>query len=132
MGGSLRDVGNECEAYILCSPYNGRKEYFIVENRWPGNSCESLPDFGLAVWHIDESFSGFNDVGRRCVQLVWAGTQGDNLMALFDKQDPSPNVFLWRDGIDSGLRITNVPPAASYMSAYFDIPKFEVIEVKVD
>jgi hypothetical protein len=33
----------------------GFREYYIVENRWPGNFYDSqLPDQGIAVWHIME------------------------------------------------------------------------------
>ena len=35
-------------------------EYFIVENRWPGQSYDtSLPDAGIAVWHVMEDPTTF-------------------------------------------------------------------------
>ncbi|MCP4201646.1 MAG: hypothetical protein GY769_06895 [bacterium] len=46
---------------ILCDPDRSEKEYFIVENRWPGKSYDAkLPYAGLAVWHIIEDKSVFD------------------------------------------------------------------------
>jgi len=51
----LHDVETHNTAWFLIDPRRGFKEYFIVENRWPGISFDKLlPDSGLAVWHIME------------------------------------------------------------------------------
>ena len=43
------------QVFILYSPLRGDNEYFLVENRWRGNSYDShIPYQGLAVWHIIE------------------------------------------------------------------------------
>lgn len=52
---NLTDVETTRRALILYNPTRTEKEYFIVENRWPGNSYDQLlPHAGLAVWHIIE------------------------------------------------------------------------------
>lgn len=51
----LGDIETRQEALILYDPLRGGQEYFVVENRWGGNSYDSvLPYKGLAVWHMIE------------------------------------------------------------------------------
>jgi M6 family metalloprotease-like protein len=58
-GGSydLDDVESRHTAWILMDPARGSDEYFIVENRFRGNSeyDVEINDQGLAVWHIMEN-----------------------------------------------------------------------------
>jgi M6 family metalloprotease-like protein len=57
----IPDVETHREVLILHDPVRGGKEYYMIENRWPGNSYDSyLPDSGLAVWHIIEDKSIFS------------------------------------------------------------------------
>jgi hypothetical protein len=51
----IRDIETSHEVYILYKASHGAKEYFIVENRWRGNSYDQfLPFSGFVVWHIIE------------------------------------------------------------------------------
>jgi M6 family metalloprotease-like protein len=54
---TLRDVEESHDVWILLDPARGSDEYFIVENRWPGDSYDRhMADAGgLAVWHIIEN-----------------------------------------------------------------------------
>jgi M6 family metalloprotease-like protein len=52
---TLRAIEDHREAWILMEPQRSTREYFIVENRWPGSSYDApLPDRGLGVWHVIE------------------------------------------------------------------------------
>lgn len=114
-------------AYILYNPSHGTREYFIVENRWPGTSYEAkLPDKGIAIWHINERYE--NDRAfwsRKTIQLEWAGKVGNDTTALWDGAEPGApdsTYLYWHDGNYSGIGIFNIPPAASTMQVYFDVP----------
>lgn len=51
----LRDIETSQEVLLLNDPEHGSDEYFLVENRWRGNSYDTaLPYSGLAVWQIIE------------------------------------------------------------------------------
>jgi M6 family metalloprotease-like protein len=57
----LKDIETHHTAWILVDPNRGSKEYFIVENRWPGESFDKvLPDRGLGVWHIMENSATYD------------------------------------------------------------------------
>jgi M6 family metalloprotease-like protein len=71
----IDDAETNPVAYILHDPAHGTDEYFIIENRWKGNSYDNtdalipaltppwppasgareLADEGLLVWHVDET-----------------------------------------------------------------------------
>ena len=52
---TLRAIEEQREVWILAHPQRWTREYFIVENRWPGTSYDAiLPDRGLGVWHVIE------------------------------------------------------------------------------
>jgi M6 family metalloprotease-like protein len=54
------DVETTNEVLVLYDVQRGNKEYFIVENRWGGNSYDkNLPHKGLAIWHIMEDAKTF-------------------------------------------------------------------------
>ena len=46
---SVQDSG-----YVLKAPGGHRDEYFLIENRTRAGYDASLPDEGLAIWHVDE------------------------------------------------------------------------------
>lgn len=123
----LKAVERYPDAHILYHPSHGTKEYFIVENRSPEASYEAnLPDKGLAIWHINESYENDRDYwGRKTIQLVWAGDAGNETTALWDGAEllTSGPVYLnWQDGSYSGIGIPTIPPAGSEVLVYFDIP----------
>src|SRR5699024_2928845 len=92
---SIRSVATSQRAWILLDPDHGTDEYFIVENRFPGNSFDKeILDPGMAVWHIVEKdkipipptppnwpqqawekswgrFDGFARRGIRLIRPVW-------------------------------------------------------------
>ena len=53
---TLPDVETRHVVWMLMDPRHSTREYFVVENRWPGASFDrGMPDQGgLAVWHIIE------------------------------------------------------------------------------
>lgn len=56
----IRDVESSQQALLLCNPDHANDEYFLIENRWRGDSYDAhLPFSGLAVWHIIENSSVF-------------------------------------------------------------------------
>ena len=88
---ALSDIETRYAVWILLDPRRGPDEYFIIENRWGGNSYDqqmSDPG-GLAVWHImenptvygslppppgvsaqDWSTIGAGERGRRAIQMI--------------------------------------------------------------
>jgi len=109
-------------AYILHDPSYSNREYFIVENRYPGLAYDSsLPDSGLAVWHIMEEPNvyqnlsappgvdpnnwatiGAGDWGRRAIRMIRPvyGPPFDNSLALWDGSDPQTGYDLLSDDPD--------------------------------
>ncbi|MBC8487236.1 MAG: hypothetical protein H8D45_14500 [Bacteroidetes bacterium] len=127
---SLASVETNPEVYILYNPQKGAKEYFIVENRWPGNSYEeNLPDKGLAIWHIDESGCPQHFNARKIIHLV---SPVANKLQLWDGADPAtgydftpistPTNSNWFDGTSSGISVRNIPTSGKYMNFYIDVP----------
>lgn len=105
----IQAVETSGEVFVLCDPFRGNKEYFIIENRWKGPSFDSnLPDAGLAVWHIIEDQSVFSKLpapagvdatqwdkcknmwGRRAIRMIRPvyGPPNNNALALWDGSDP--------------------------------------------
>jgi hypothetical protein len=59
---ALDDIETDHVAWILMDPQRGTDEFFVVENRWPGNSSDQgMQDEGLAVWHFIADFQQYND-----------------------------------------------------------------------
>lgn len=52
---TLHDVATTGDALIICSPYFGTDEFFILENRWRGSSYDRFRSNnrgeGFALWH---------------------------------------------------------------------------------
>jgi M6 family metalloprotease-like protein len=142
----LSDVESFPEALILHDPGRGAKDYFIVENRWPGASHESFQAMrGLAVWRIAEHGTE-GDWARNTIDLVWAagpppasqinpGTCAIRNDALFDgaaaatAYAPSPNSspgrLVWRDGTPSNIAVWHIPPASDMARVYIDVPPLQ-------
>ncbi len=52
----ITDVETNHNVWVLMDPQKGTDEYFIIENRWQGNSYDQqMSDSGLAVWHVIEN-----------------------------------------------------------------------------
>jgi M6 family metalloprotease-like protein len=122
-------------AAILYNPNHSSREYFIVENRWPGSSYEQgLPDQGLAIWHIDENYAGQDGWGRQTIHLERAQgmAPADAWASLWDGADPlgsynftpgsSPANSRWQDGSSSSIGVDCVGAAGSSINVFFDIP----------
>jgi hypothetical protein len=128
---SLRDVERQGKILVLYDPYRGPGKYFLVENRWRGNSYDAgvprggrgIGDEGVAVWHILEDPSLFGKVtppvggprewGRRGIRLIRAngGTPADDRCALLSEEgivlsdETEPAHLRWLDGSKSGFGI---------------------------
>jgi M6 family metalloprotease-like protein len=131
----LSAVETSPSASILYNPTHGSREYFIVENRWPVGSYEQgLPDQGLAIWHINESYAGQEDWGRRTIHLERALGMNpvDEWSSLWDGSDPLrsyafmpasyPANSLWQDGSSSSLGIACIGAAGPSVNVFFDVP----------
>lgn len=109
-------------------------EYFIIENRQQTGRDASLPDAGLAIWHVDELGSNNNEQmipgqhyecsleqadGRNDLEHGANAGDGEDLYeailhATFnDVTTPSSK---WWDGTDSGLMIGEISDAGSIMT----------------
>jgi len=109
-------------------------EYFIIENRFKEFRDISLPDSGLAIWHIDEQGSNENedmtpskhyecsleqaDKRYDLEHRVNYGDAGDLFSAgvnpsFGDSTDPSSK---WWDGTSSGLNIVEISNSSREMS----------------
>ncbi len=138
---TLRDTATTGDALILYNPSHGLNEFFILENRWRGNSYdrfrEDMMQEGLALWHCIEDPELSHDWARRAVHLKRADPRLDDNgqiqwhLTLFDGSDPKrsytlddnsyPQNLRFRNGVPSCLRITNFSPAGSVMTVHIEL-----------
>lgn len=130
----VRDIEKYPEAYILYNPTHGSKEYFIVENRWPGNSYEYLHQGpGIAVWHINENYENQENWARKTIHLLRAGgLSASDDRALWNScasylgypLTPTswPTNTKWSNGTSSGISISYFPCASSGGYIYVNLP----------
>jgi M6 family metalloprotease-like protein len=109
-------------------------EYFIVENRQQQGRDQSLPDGGLAIWHIDELGSNSNEQMTPALHFECSLEQADNLFHLEHgtnygdandlysapynarfANDTVPNSRWW-DGSASGLTIAAISASGPVMT----------------
>jgi hypothetical protein len=133
---ALPAVATGRRVLVLHDPARGPAEYFLLENRWRGESYDAgaaphgvgLPADGLAVWHVLEDPAVFDllnptnggrgDWGRKGLRLLRAdgGVARDDARALFggpgtviDDSD-APVALRWLDGTASGFRVEILGP----------------------
>lgn len=130
---SLNAIETSNDALILYNPKRGSDEYFLIENRWRGNSYDDgdshgylgLQADGIAIWHIIENPEVFNNVnpfpptgvkgewGRLGIRLIRAngGFPWDEKKALFINKGVTvsdltfPAKLIWLDGSRSGFEV---------------------------
>jgi M6 family metalloprotease-like protein len=146
---TLRQAATTGDALILYSPYFGTDEFFILENRWRGNSYDNFRNDrwqeGLALWHCIQDPKLADDWARRAVHLRRADLRLDankrpqDTLALFDGSDPKrgydlhddsfPQNLRFRNGIPSRIRIRNISPSDPTMTVEVEVPptKGEII-----
>lgn len=109
-------------------------EYFIVENRQKTGRDTSLPDAGLAIWHIDEQGSNQHEQMTAAQHYECSIEQADNKFDLEGNANAgdgddlfnapgktefsdstSPNSKWW-DGNNSDLKITNISNSGAVMT----------------
>ncbi len=109
-------------------------EYFIVENRQKTGRDASLPDAGLAIWHIDEKGSNQHEQMTAAQHYECSIEQADNKFDLEKKinagdsgdlfgapgntefsDSTSPNSKWW-DGSNSDLKITDISSPGPIMT----------------
>ena len=133
---TLRDAGTTGDALILYSQYFGTDEFFILENRWRGNSydkyrSDNMKD-GLALWHCIQDQNLSDDWARRAVHLKRADpTLDENGQIKWDKtlfdgsdptrgydldDDPRPQNLRFSNGMPSRIRIKNISASGPTMS----------------
>lgn len=108
---NIDDVETNGEVYTLNDPLRGNKEYFVLENRWRGDSYDSgRPDVGLGVWHVIEDPAVYgslpaplgapvaewnkvaaHDWARRAIRMIRPvyGPPFNDWVALWDGSDPA-------------------------------------------
>ncbi len=114
-----------CNDFLIYKRSNGT-EYFILENRQKSGRDTSLPDAGLAIWHVDENGSNNYEQMTQAKHYECSLEQADNRCDLEhnanagDSDDlfgsPAKKTFgdsttpgsKWWDGTSSGLEITDV------------------------
>lgn len=140
----LPDVERTHNAWVLIDPARGTKEYFVIENRWPGTSYDQvLPDQGLAIWHVIEdeaTFRTYQPAGvsqsdwdkyggqwpRQGIRLIRPviSQPSDDSVALWDGSDPATGydkVLRWADGTLSGFAVRDISAAGPTMQATIDV-----------
>ena len=109
-------------------------EYFIIENRQQTGRDSSLPDAGLAIWHIDENGNNQNEQMTAAQHYECSIEQADNKFDLEKKvnvgdsgdlfsssgntefsDSSSPNSKWWDDS-NSDLKITNISSSGPVMT----------------
>ena len=109
-----------------------RSEYFIIENRQQIGRDRSLPDAGLAIWHIDELGSNDNEQMTAAQHYECSLEQADggfdlehganagDALDLFVKDklfaDTTSPSSKWWDGMRSRLKISDISEAGSVMT----------------
>jgi M6 family metalloprotease-like protein len=145
----LNDVERTPQALIVHDPARGTKDYFILENRWPGTSHEQNPftHAGLVVWRIEEKHDNpDSDWGRKTIDRIWA--QGEvpkasrvkdncpgNLISVFQGNTrgvsyaltptSSPGNLRWRDGKSSNIGLWFYSQPGPVMRVYIDVPPLQ-------
>jgi M6 family metalloprotease-like protein len=119
----LPDVETHHSGFVLVNPQRSLDEYFLVENRWPGDSYDrGMMDSGLAVWHIIENPQVYSALppppgspteewnkvqpgewARRGIRMIRpvVGPPFDDHKALWDGSDPLTGYDLLSDSSDS-------------------------------
>jgi hypothetical protein len=151
---ALPDVETQHAVWALVDPRRGTREYFLVENRWPGSSYDAvLPDRGLGVWHVIEDERTFTDnpppgvsatdwakhrgwprQGIRMIRPV-LGPPADDRQALRDGSEPATGydvALRWADGSPSGFALRDISPAGPLMEATIQVPDTVVPNVRFD
>ncbi|RYZ30449.1 MAG: M6 family metalloprotease domain-containing protein, partial [Chitinophagaceae bacterium] len=109
-------------------------EYFIIENRQKTGRDVSLPDAGLAIWHIDESGNNSNEQMTTAQHYECSIEQADNRFDLEHRSNTgdandlfgapgntqfndstSPNSKWW-DGTNSNLKISEISAPGPVMT----------------
>lgn len=122
--GMTYDVAAGTNDFLLYS--KDQNEYFIIENRQKSKRDATLPDAGLAIWHVDEKGSNNNEQMTPAKHYKCSLEQADGRFDM-EKQSnagdsddlfgaPSATAFgaatspssHWWDGSDSGFEITDI------------------------
>lgn len=139
---TLHDVATTGDALILYNPGFGTDEFFILENRWRGNSYDRYRNNdmqeGLALWHCIQDTNLSHDWARRAVHLRRADPRLDNReniqysLTLFDGSDPTrsydlhddsePQNLRFSNGRPSYIKIKNISRAGSTMTVDVELP----------
>lgn len=145
----LNDAERTPQALIVHDPARGTKDYFILENRWPGTSHDKDPYTyaGLVVWRIEEKHDDpDSDWGRKTIDRIWA--QGEPPQAsrapgkcprkgtsVFKGYTPgvsyaltptsSPGKLVWRDGTSSNIALRYYSEQGPVMRVYIDVPPLQ-------
>ncbi|UCE36591.1 MAG: hypothetical protein JSW00_13885 [Thermoplasmata archaeon] len=153
----IPDMETNPVAYILHDPAHGKDEYFIVENRWKGDSYDNsnglidplvsplppadapadIPDQGLLIWHVDETRNwngsqtgGFPKVNltRRFYNDKYAAFNADDLDYYDFYDGSSPMNAKWYTGANSKCGVWAVSDAGENMRAWLDVPGPGILE----
>lgn len=126
---SLNSANNEFYTFT-----KNATEYFIIENRQKTGRDVSLPDSGLAIWHVDETGNNSNEQMTTAQHYKCSLEQADNQFHLErgvnfgDSNDlfgsPGNTQFndsstpdsKWWDNTNSGLRISEISASAQIMT----------------
>ncbi|UCD92339.1 MAG: hypothetical protein JSV43_09030 [Methanobacteriota archaeon] len=148
---NIQDVETHQEFYILHNPANGKKEYYLVENRWKGTSYDdtrnlidalvpplppadapaSIPDEGLLIWHIDENRDWDGTLTGNIPKVNLTRRENKDKKAAFNGDDPgyydfwdgsSPRSAKWNDGSNSKVGVWCVGDAGPTVRAWLDVP----------
>jgi len=121
----IHDIESNHEVHILHDPSRGDKEYYIIENRWGGQSYDSyLPDSGLAVWHIIEDPNIFDKLptppkvdSQQWNDPKWKGWPRRAIRMIRPIYGPPFNNALW-DGSDpqTGYDLLSVDPNPKHVT----------------
>ncbi|HPF41575.1 MAG TPA: M6 family metalloprotease domain-containing protein [Phycisphaerae bacterium] len=140
--------------YKFTNPMNSN-EFFILENRQQSGRDASLPDAGIAIWHIDLGVSDNNDEDRTFAMHYQASLeQADGQFHLEDSSNPAnqygdandlynaagvtsfdgattPDSDWW-DGTGSNLAISNISASGASMTFDFDDGSGTPVELEVE
>ena len=122
--------------YKYAHPTNSN-EYYLIENRWQSGRDVSLPDSGLAIWHIDTEGSNNNEQMTPELHYLATVVQADGQWDLEYYNNYGDTADLWEaptstqcapytypntdwwDGSSSDLVVSNISAAGATMTFDF-------------
>ncbi|MBN1284030.1 MAG: M6 family metalloprotease domain-containing protein [Anaerolineae bacterium] len=110
---TISPVESSAQVFKLWTHGEPGKEYFLLENRQPIGFDDNLPDWGLAIYHIDDNQSDNSQESHYMVGLE----QADGAADLENARNRGDNTDLWPEGGKLSFDAESTPDSNAYNGA---------------